>query len=200
VLAVGPLLQFWTSHEDELVVRGEVSGGLGEPVQPDHDRYVGSMVEACRSVGLLYVQLASRALTSGKRKVHIRRVEDGQIVAAGGEGDSEGADSAMGVRGARATGSTGGSPAGPGNVSGAGSGSGGYFAAQPSSSRMYAWRRGGRSSERPLPQFFTVCVPRPSEIGCRREGETKFVVLPRGWCWAVYGMDCSVQMHLPSEV
>lgn len=33
----------------------------------------------------LVEQLASRALTSGKRKVHIRRDEDGRIVAAGGE-------------------------------------------------------------------------------------------------------------------
>jgi superfamily II DNA or RNA helicase len=33
----------------------------------------------------LVEQLASRALTSGKRKVHIRRDEDGQIVGAGGE-------------------------------------------------------------------------------------------------------------------
>ncbi|MGW0538640.1 Helicase associated domain protein [Streptomyces sp. NPDC003032] len=33
----------------------------------------------------LVEQLASRALTSGKRKVHIRRDEDGQIVEAGGE-------------------------------------------------------------------------------------------------------------------
>ncbi|WP_329448923.1 Helicase associated domain protein (plasmid) [Streptomyces sp. NBC_01426] len=37
----------------------------------------------------LVEQLASRALTSGKRKVHVRRNEDGQIVGAGGEGDSE---------------------------------------------------------------------------------------------------------------
>lgn len=35
----------------------------------------------------LVEQLASRALTSGKRKVHIRRDENGQIVGAGGEGD-----------------------------------------------------------------------------------------------------------------
>ncbi|MEU5757011.1 Helicase associated domain protein [Streptomyces sp. NPDC047829] len=33
----------------------------------------------------LVEQLASRALTSGKRKVHVRRNEDGQIVEAGGE-------------------------------------------------------------------------------------------------------------------
>ncbi|GAB3949311.1 hypothetical protein GCM10028832_01330 [Streptomyces sparsus] len=37
----------------------------------------------------LVEQLASRALTSGKRKVHVRRDEDGQIVAVGGEGDGE---------------------------------------------------------------------------------------------------------------
>ncbi|MGW9412068.1 Helicase associated domain protein [Streptomyces diastaticus] len=37
----------------------------------------------------LVEQLASRALTSGKRKVHVRRDEDGQIVGASGEGDSE---------------------------------------------------------------------------------------------------------------
>ncbi|MFI0506911.1 Helicase associated domain protein [Streptomyces albogriseolus] len=36
----------------------------------------------------LVEQLASRALTSGKRKVHVRRDEDGRIVGAGGEGDS----------------------------------------------------------------------------------------------------------------
>ncbi|MFE1545907.1 Helicase associated domain protein [Streptomyces microflavus] len=35
----------------------------------------------------LVEQLASRALTSGKRKVHVRRDENGQIVEAGGEGD-----------------------------------------------------------------------------------------------------------------
>ncbi|MER7029265.1 Helicase associated domain protein [Streptomyces ramulosus] len=35
-------------------------------------------------------QLASRALTSGKRKVHVRRDEDGRIVGAGGESDNEG--------------------------------------------------------------------------------------------------------------
>ncbi|WP_079168104.1 DEAD/DEAH box helicase [Streptomyces colonosanans] len=34
----------------------------------------------------LVEQLASRALTSGKRKVHVQRDEDGQIVGAGGEG------------------------------------------------------------------------------------------------------------------
>ncbi|MFD3780292.1 Helicase associated domain protein [Streptomyces sp. NPDC058612] len=38
----------------------------------------------------LVEQLASRALTSGKRKVHVRRDEDGQIVGAGGEGEGEG--------------------------------------------------------------------------------------------------------------
>ncbi|MFB6530388.1 Helicase associated domain protein [Streptomyces sp. NPDC056399] len=37
----------------------------------------------------LVEQLASRALTSGKRKVHIQRDEDGQIIRAGGEGDGE---------------------------------------------------------------------------------------------------------------
>ncbi|MYX73641.1 DEAD/DEAH box helicase [Streptomyces sp. SID3915] len=37
----------------------------------------------------LVEQLASRALTSGKRKVHVRRDEDGQIVGAGGEGNGE---------------------------------------------------------------------------------------------------------------
>ncbi len=37
----------------------------------------------------LVEQLASRALTSGKRKVHIRRDADGQIIGAGGEGDGE---------------------------------------------------------------------------------------------------------------
>ncbi|MFF7183357.1 Helicase associated domain protein [Streptomyces sp. NPDC008121] len=46
----------------------------------------------------LVEQLASRALTSGKRKVHIRRDEEGRIVGAGGEGDGEdqedGADAA----------------------------------------------------------------------------------------------------------
>lgn len=38
----------------------------------------------------LVEQLASRALTSGKRKVHIQRDEDGRIVGAGGESDGEG--------------------------------------------------------------------------------------------------------------
>ncbi|MFC8765773.1 Helicase associated domain protein [Streptomyces sp. NPDC057193] len=37
----------------------------------------------------LVEQLASRALTSGKRKVHVRRDEDGQIIGARGEGDGE---------------------------------------------------------------------------------------------------------------
>ncbi|WP_329208844.1 helicase associated domain-containing protein, partial [Streptomyces sp. NBC_01708] len=37
----------------------------------------------------LVEQLASRALTSGKRKVHVRRDEDGQIVGAGGQDDGE---------------------------------------------------------------------------------------------------------------
>ncbi|CAM5658130.1 helicase [Streptomyces canarius] len=37
----------------------------------------------------LVEQLASRALTSGKRKVHLQRDEDGRIVAAGGEGDGD---------------------------------------------------------------------------------------------------------------
>jgi superfamily II DNA or RNA helicase len=40
----------------------------------------------------LVEQLASRALTSGKRKVHVRRDEDGQIIGAGGEGDGEDQD------------------------------------------------------------------------------------------------------------
>ncbi|MER5916699.1 Helicase associated domain protein [Streptomyces sp. NPDC001982] len=37
----------------------------------------------------LVEQLASRALSSGKRKVHVRRDEEGRIVGAGGEGDGE---------------------------------------------------------------------------------------------------------------
>ncbi|MFE5898245.1 Helicase associated domain protein [Streptomyces sp. NPDC056488] len=37
----------------------------------------------------LVEQLASRALTSGKRKVHVRRDEEGRIVGAGGESDGE---------------------------------------------------------------------------------------------------------------
>ncbi|MYW46046.1 DEAD/DEAH box helicase [Streptomyces sp. SID161] len=40
----------------------------------------------------LVEQLASRALSSGKRKVHVRRDEDGRIVGAGGEGDGEDQD------------------------------------------------------------------------------------------------------------
>lgn len=43
----------------------------------------------------LVEQLASRALTSGQRKVHIRRDEDGRIVGAGGEaGEDQGQDDA----------------------------------------------------------------------------------------------------------
>ncbi len=38
----------------------------------------------------LVEQLASRALTSGKRTVHVQRDEDGRIVGAGGESDGEG--------------------------------------------------------------------------------------------------------------
>ncbi|MFB6530380.1 Helicase associated domain protein [Streptomyces sp. NPDC056399] len=37
----------------------------------------------------LVEQLASRALTSGKRKVHVRRHEDGRIIRAGAEGDGK---------------------------------------------------------------------------------------------------------------
>ncbi|MEW2622977.1 Helicase associated domain protein [Streptomyces sp. NPDC048106] len=37
----------------------------------------------------LVEQLASRALTSGQRKVHVRRDEDGRIIGAGGEGRGE---------------------------------------------------------------------------------------------------------------
>ncbi|MEU6242788.1 Helicase associated domain protein [Streptomyces sp. NPDC047024] len=37
----------------------------------------------------LVEQLASRALTSGRRKVHVQRDEDGRIVGAGGESDGE---------------------------------------------------------------------------------------------------------------
>ncbi|MCX4539009.1 helicase associated domain-containing protein [Streptomyces sp. NBC_01669] len=37
----------------------------------------------------LVEQLASRALTSGQRKVHVRRDEEGRIVGTGGEGDGE---------------------------------------------------------------------------------------------------------------
>ncbi|MFK4197242.1 hypothetical protein ACI2LO_34965, partial [Streptomyces sp. NPDC033754] len=40
----------------------------------------------------LVEQLASRALTRGKRKVHVRRDEDGGIVGAGGAGDGEDQD------------------------------------------------------------------------------------------------------------
>ncbi|WP_030557063.1 DEAD/DEAH box helicase [Streptomyces exfoliatus] len=40
----------------------------------------------------LVEQLASRALTSGKRKVHIQRDEEGRIVGAGGVGDGEDQD------------------------------------------------------------------------------------------------------------
>ncbi|MGW6951778.1 Helicase associated domain protein [Streptomyces xanthophaeus] len=44
----------------------------------------------------LVEQLASRALTSGKRKIHVRRDEDGQIIGtdAEGEGQEDGADAA----------------------------------------------------------------------------------------------------------
>ncbi|MFD8026774.1 Helicase associated domain protein [Streptomyces lavendulae] len=44
----------------------------------------------------LVEQLASSALTSGKRKIHVRRGEDGRIVGAGGEGEDQedGADAA----------------------------------------------------------------------------------------------------------
>ncbi|MER7714799.1 Helicase associated domain protein [Streptomyces werraensis] len=37
----------------------------------------------------LVEQLASRALTSGKRKVHVRRDEEGRIIGTGGDGDGE---------------------------------------------------------------------------------------------------------------
>lgn len=40
----------------------------------------------------LVEQLASRALTSGKRKVHVRRDEDGQIVRAGGDSEGDSGD------------------------------------------------------------------------------------------------------------
>ncbi|MFI5987816.1 Helicase associated domain protein [Streptomyces sp. NPDC051555] len=47
----------------------------------------------------LVEQLASRALTSGQRKVHVRRDEDGRIIGTGGAGDGEdqedGADTAI---------------------------------------------------------------------------------------------------------
>ncbi|WP_030556542.1 DEAD/DEAH box helicase [Streptomyces exfoliatus] len=42
----------------------------------------------------LVEQLASRALTSGKRKVHIQRDEDGRIIGASGEDQEDGADAA----------------------------------------------------------------------------------------------------------
>ncbi|MFI8308150.1 Helicase associated domain protein [Streptomyces sp. NPDC085927] len=45
----------------------------------------------------LVEQLASRALTSGQRKVHIRRDEDGRIIGAGGEDqEDDGSDAAAG--------------------------------------------------------------------------------------------------------
>ncbi|MDJ0465455.1 DEAD/DEAH box helicase [Streptomyces sp. H27-C3] len=40
----------------------------------------------------LVEQLASRALTSGKRKVHVKRDDDGRIVGAGGEGEGDSGD------------------------------------------------------------------------------------------------------------
>lgn len=40
----------------------------------------------------LVEQLASRALTSGQRKVHVKRDDDGRIIGAGGEGEGEGGD------------------------------------------------------------------------------------------------------------
>jgi superfamily II DNA or RNA helicase len=45
----------------------------------------------------LVEQLASRALTHGKRKIHIRRDKDGQIVGGGGEGDGEDQDDTDGA-------------------------------------------------------------------------------------------------------
>ncbi|MFF8293597.1 Helicase associated domain protein [Streptomyces sp. NPDC016309] len=48
----------------------------------------------------LVEQLASRALTSGKRKVHVQRGEEGRIVGAGGTGDGE--DQEQGDTGAAA--------------------------------------------------------------------------------------------------
>ncbi|MFJ2297153.1 Helicase associated domain protein [Streptomyces sp. NPDC087894] len=45
----------------------------------------------------LVEQLASRALTSGKRKIHVRRDENGQIVGAGGESDGEDQESGDGT-------------------------------------------------------------------------------------------------------
>lgn len=50
-----------------------------------------AVLQGLRSHGERMVeQLASRALSSGKRKVHLRRDEDGRIVGAGDAGDSEG--------------------------------------------------------------------------------------------------------------
>jgi predicted helicase len=43
----------------------------------------------------LVEQLNSRALSSGKRKVHVRRDEDRQIVGAGGEDSDAAAESAL---------------------------------------------------------------------------------------------------------
>ncbi|MBB4710128.1 hypothetical protein BJ965_000010 [Streptomyces luteogriseus] len=49
-----------------------------------------AVLQGLRSHGeRLVEQLASRALTSGKRKVHVRRDEDGQIVGVGGQDDGE---------------------------------------------------------------------------------------------------------------
>jgi hypothetical protein len=45
----------------------------------------------------LVEQLASRALTHGKRTIHLRRDEDGRIVGAGGEGDGEDQDDTAGA-------------------------------------------------------------------------------------------------------
>ncbi|MFJ9703350.1 DEAD/DEAH box helicase [Streptomyces fradiae] len=45
----------------------------------------------------LVEQLASRALTHGKRKLHVRRDEDGRIVGADGEGDGEDQDDTDGA-------------------------------------------------------------------------------------------------------
>ncbi len=47
----------------------------------------------------LVEQLASRALTSGKHKVHLQRDEDGRIVGAGGEGDGGDRDGAHAAAG-----------------------------------------------------------------------------------------------------
>ncbi len=52
------------------------SGGQGLQCLRSHDE---RLVE----------QLASRALTSGKRKVHVQRDENGQMVGAGSESDGE---------------------------------------------------------------------------------------------------------------